>query len=160
MAGELYPVAGWKIHIGGTKPAQTSDFVAGDFSGESWTEIDGWSQMGSFGDAAQAITTALINRNRDVKQKGTANAGTMENVFAWVPGDAGQAALLAAAAPSVKDNYAFKVEASDTGGSTPTIFYFIALVMGSQRQGGDANTIQNISATLEINSNVVEVAAT
>ena len=156
----LYPVAGWKIFIGGTKADQSSDFVAGDFSGESWTEIDGWSQAGSFGDAAQVITTALVNRNRDIKQKGTANAGTMENVFAWIPDDAGQAALKAASLPSVKDSYAFKVTASDTGGSTPTTFYFIGLVMGFMRSGGDANTIQNVSATVEINSNVVEVAAT
>lgn len=157
---DLYPVAGWKIYIGGTKASQTTDFVAGDFSGESWTEIDGWSQAGSFGDAAQVITTALINRNRDAKQKGTANAGTMENVFAWLPDDSGQAALEAAAAPSVKDNYAFKIEASDTSGSTPTTFYFIALAMGFSRQGGGANTIMNVACTLELNSNIVEVAAT
>lgn len=157
---DLYPVAGWRIYIGGTKASQTADFVEADFSGESWTEIDGWSQMGSFGDAAQTITTALINRGRDSKQKGTANAGSMENVFAWVPGDAGQAALVAAAAPSVKNNYAFKITASDTGGATPTTYYFIALAMSSQRAGGDANTILNINATLEINSNIVEVAAT
>lgn len=156
----LYPVAGWKIYIGGTKADQDTDFVAGDFSGESWTEIDGWSQAGGFGDAAQVITTAVINRNRDAKQKGTANAGTMENVFVWIPDDSGQAALKAAAAPSVKDNYAFKVTASDTSGSTPTTFYFIGLVMGFSRAGGDANTIQTVSATVEINSNIVEVAAT
>ena len=157
---DLYPVAGFKIYIGGTKTAQTTDFVEADFSGESWTEVDGWSQMGAFGDAAQTITTAIINRGRDTKQKGTANAGSMENVFAWIPGDAGQDALVAAAAPSDKNNYAFKIEASDTGGVTPTIFYFIALVMSKQNAGGEANTIQNRTFTLEINSNIVEVAAT
>jgi len=157
---DLFPVAGWKIYIGGTKASQAADFTASDFSGESWVEIDGWSQMGAFGDAAQTITTALINRGRDAKQKGTSNAGSMQNVFAWLPSDSGQAALIAAAEPSVKDNYAFKVTASDTSGSTPTTFYFIALAMSSQRAGGDANTIQTMTATLEINSNVVEVAAT
>lgn len=157
---DLYPVAGWHIYIGGTKAAQSTDFVAGDFSAETWTEIDGWSQAGAFGDAAQTITTALINRSRDAKQKGTSNAGSMQNVFAWLPSDAGQAALIAASSPSVKDNYAFKITASDTGGSTPTTFYFIALVMGHQFAGGGANTIQNLNGTLEINSNVVSVAAT
>lgn len=159
----LYPVAGSKIYIGGTKSDQADDFTESDFSGESWVEIDGWSQMGGFGDAAQVITTSLINRNRDIKQKGTGNAGAMENVFAWIPGDSGQSALKTAADPSDKNNYAFKVEAPDEGSSsppTPTTFYFIGPVMSFTRQGGDANTISNISATIEINSNVVEVAAT
>lgn len=156
----LFPVAGMKIYIGGTKADQSTDFVASDFNGESWTEIDGWSQCGGFGDAAQTITTALINRSRDSKQKGTANSGTMENVFAWNPDDAGQTALKAAAAPSVKDNYAFKVTFADTSGSTPTTVYFIGIVQSYQFAGGDANTILNINATIDINSNLVEVAAT
>ena len=156
----LYPVAGCKIYIGGVLSDKNADFVESDFSGQSWTEIDGWSQMGSIGDAAQTITTELINRGRDVKQKGTANAGTMENVFAIVPTDAGQAALIAAAAPSNKSNYAFRIDLNDASGGAPSKRYFIALAMSKQEAGGSANTIQNLNATLEINSNIVRVAAT
>ena len=156
----LYPVAGCKIYIGGVLSDKNADFVESDFSGQSWTEIDGWSQMGAVGDAAQTITTELINRGRDVKQKGTANAGTMENVFAIVPGDAGQTALRAAAAPSNKNNYAFRIDLNDANGGAPSKRYFVALAMSQQEAGGSANTIQNLNATLEINSNIVRVAAT
>lgn len=152
---DLFPVAGKKIYIGGIKATQSSDFVASDFASESWTEIDGWETHGAFGDSAQLITTSLINRNRDLKQKGTANAGQMQNNFVIVPGDAGQAALRAAASGTNKSNYAFRVLGNETG--TPGSAYFVALVMGVPEQGGSANTIRMLQVSLEINSNVVIV---
>lgn len=150
----LYPVAGSKIYIGSAKEDQAADFVESDFSGETWTEIDGWSQMGGIGDAAQVITTSLINRGRDAKQKGTSNAGSMQNVFAVIDDDPGQIALIAAAEPSNKDNYAFRVDLSNGAKR-----YFVGLVVTAQEAGGEANTIGNLNATIEVNSNVVKVAA-
>lgn len=153
---DLYPVAGMKIYIGGTKTTQTSDFVAGDFASESWTEVDGWETCGAFGDAAQVITTSLINRGRDLKQKGTKNAGSMQCNFAQIDGDSGQAKLLTASQST--SNYAFRVDGSETGG-TPSKRYFVGLVMGFSEQGGSANSIRMIQANIEINSNIVRVAA-
>lgn len=162
---ELYSVAGWKIFIGDTTmQSQAADFTASDYSGQTWTEIDGWEQMGAFGDAAQAITTSLINRGRDIKTKGTKNAGSMDNRFAALLGtspDAGQTAVIAA--EGTPDNYAFKIEANDVPSSgpspTPTTFYFIGLVMNKTMQGGGANSTQLRGFNVEINSNIVEVAA-
>lgn len=163
MAGtDLYPVAGSKIYIGGVKATQATDFTASDFSAVTWVEIDGWSQMGAIGDSAQTITTALINRGRDVKQKGTRNAGSMQNVFAEIRADAGQAALIAAEKTS--SNYAFKIEGDDAATSPasptpqPSKVYFVGLVTSAQKAGGAANTVKNLNCTIEINSNVVEVA--
>lgn len=112
MAGtDLYPVAGAKIYIGAALATKASDFVAADFASQSWTEIDGWETMGAIGDAAQVITTSLINRGRDVKQKGTRNAGSMQNVFAILASDPGQIALIAA--EKTRSNFAFKIEFDD-----------------------------------------------
>lgn len=146
---DLFAVAGSKIFIGGVKPAQLTNFTASDFSGETWTEIDGWETCGAIGDVAEVISTNLINRGRTVKQKGTRNAGTMENTFAVIDNDPGQAALKVA--ESADDNYAFKIE-----WSTGEVFFFVALVMSKARPGGGANTVQMIAATMEINSNIVE----
>lgn len=164
MAGtDLYPVAGAKIFIGDAKATQTADFVASDFSAVSWTEIDGWETMGSIGDTAQTITTSMINRGRDVKQKGTRNAGSMQNVFAILATDPGQLALIAAEKTS--SNYAFKIEFDDAATSPasptpqPSKRYFVGLVTTAQEAGGGANTIQKLNATIEINSNIVHVAA-
>lgn len=164
MANELYPVAGMRIFIGGVLASKNSDFVEGDFAGQSWIEIDGWETYGAIGDSAALITTQLINRGRDIKQKGTTNAGSMQNNFAVLPDDPGQIALIAAGAGANKNNYAFKIEGNDTPASganpQPTKRYFIGLVMGTPEQGGNANTAQLMQATIEINSNIVRVAAT
>jgi hypothetical protein len=112
MSGDLFPVAGARIYIGGVIQTQSTDFAASDFSGETWTEIDGWETMGAIGDAAQEIKNSLINRKRDIKMKGTFDAGSMQNNFAILPTDAGQLALIAARATS--HNYAFKIVYDDT----------------------------------------------
>lgn len=156
---DLFPVAGAKIYIGGAKATQATNFVAADFVSETWTEIDGWETAGVIGDAATLITTQLINRNRDVKQKGTRNAGSMQNMFAHIAGDSGQAAMLAAEAST--NNYAFRVVYDDipSGGSVGTTVYFVGLVTSWQRQNGAANTVRLYNGTIEVNSNVVPVAA-
>lgn len=146
---DLYAVAGSTIAIGGVLASQADDFEASDFAAQTWVNIDGWETAGAIGDVAEVIATNLINRGRTVKQKGTKNAGSMENTFAVIDGDAGQAAIKAASAAD--DNYAFRIT-----WSTGEIFYFIALVMTNSRPGGGANTVMMLAATLEINSNIVE----
>lgn len=161
MAGNLYPVAGCKFYIGEAIDTKNGDFIASEFAGQSWVEVDGWMQVGAYGDNAEVVNFQLVNRGRDLKQKGTANAGSMQNVFADLPVDEGQILMRAAAAPSNKNNYAFKVELNDvpTGGTTPSIRYFIGLVMTAEEAGGGPNTPRSINFNVEINSNIVAVAA-
>lgn len=149
MPSELFAVSDSKIFIGGALSTKKADFIAGDFTSQTWVEIDGWETCGAIGDAAETITTTLINRGRAIKQKGTNNAGSMENTFAVIDGNAGQTALFAAQASD--DNYAFKIE-----WSTGEVWSFIGLVMTKARAGGDANAVHMINATIEINSNIVE----
>lgn len=159
----LYPVAGLRLYIGAIMEDQATDFVESDFttanaSPDSWTEIDGWEQMGPLGDGAADIATTLINRNRTAHQKGTADAPTMSNVFKIVAGDPGQTKLIAAGVPSNKSNYSFRIVGNE--GGTPSKQYFLGLVMGTPEQGGSANTIRGLAANIQINSNIVYVAAT
>lgn len=108
----LVSTAGCKFYIGGVLSATAADFTEASFAGQTWVEVDGWMTKGDLGDSAEEINTPLINRSRNVKQKSTFDAGTMENVFAWTPGDAGQAALIAAS--KTRSEYAFKVAYSNT----------------------------------------------
>lgn len=156
----LYPVSGCKIFIGeDPMDEQSADFVAADFTAVVWTEIAKWTQMGPFGDTAQLITTDLISEGRTKKQKGTRNAGSMQNVFAVDNLDEGQIALLAA--EKTFWNYPIKVELNDKPdpAGTNSLRFFIALIMQAQDAGGGANTIQTLNAMFEINSNVVHVEA-
>ena len=160
----LNAVAGQKIFIGGQLDAETGDMVAADFTSQTWVEIDGWETCGALGDTAALISTDLINRGRTVKQKGTNNAGSMQNQFAIIPADAGQIALIAAS--KTRKDYAFKIENNDAALTPPSPVpqpskrYFVGLVMTAEEPGGSANTIQMLNATIEINSNIVRVAAT
>jgi len=156
----LYPVAGCKFFIG-TNPfvELAADAVAADFTSQTWIEMKSWTQMGSYGDTAQLITTDLIGEGRTKKQKGTKNAGTMANVFALANTDAGQLKAITAAASI--SNYAFKVELNDKVGAqvNNSLREFYGLVMSAQEAGGGPNTVQTLNVTIEINSNIVAIAA-
>lgn len=157
----LVPVSGMQIYIGGTMTAKTT-YTEDEFSGESWTEIKGWETKGEIGDAANIISTTLINEGRVVKTKGTFDAGSSVHRFAEILGDAGQTALkTAAAAKGASANYAFKVEYDDlpSGGANPTTELFTAIVSGYRKVSVGGNAVVMIEGTLERTSNLVEVAA-
>ena len=158
----LYPVAGCKFWISNLPFTELAvDAVAADYSGVAWVEVKKWTQMGSYGDSAQLINTDLIGEGRTKKQKGTDNAGSMANVFATDVLDAGQIRVLTAS-QDVK-NYAFKVELNDKGpgvGALNSTRLMYGLVMQAQQAGGGPNTVQTLNATMEINSNITNTAAT
>lgn len=157
---EMYSIAGERIYIGSAAISdQNDDFEASDFSSVTWVEITGWTQRGEFGDAAAVVTSDQIGRSRTKKAKGTNNAGTMENVFDRNDSDAGQAKLKEAMAAS--DNYPIRVlDPLRSGESTAAYAMFIGLVMSSRRNSGGPNDPDRISCSIEINSNIVDVAAT
>lgn len=160
----MYPVAGQRIFIGPAMELPDADVTESDFAEFAegdWIEIDGWETHGALGDAAALMTTPLINRNRDIKQKGTRNAGSMQNNFAILRDDPGQLALIAA--EKTDHNYAFRILGNDAPvvgtAPKPSERLFVGLVMGAPEQGGSANTTQLMQSTIEVNSNIVRVAA-
>lgn len=157
----LYPVAGCKFYISTDPfPEQSDDVTEADFAAVVWIEVGKWTSMGPFGDSAQLITTDLIGEGRTKKMKGTKNAGSMANVFAIDNTDPGQIKMLEAS--ETLNNYAFQVELNDADGLTGSensLRQFYGLVMSAQEAGGGANTVQTVNATVEINSNIVAIAA-
>lgn len=157
VSSEVRPVAGKKIYIGGAMTPSDS-LTNSSFSSQTWTQIKGWETAGAIGDSAATITVALIDTARDTKVKGTKNAGSMTNNFARLNGDAGQTALIAAAADN--QNYAFKIEGNEAGATTVSQLLFVGLPMSTPMTGGNANTADMMSCNIEVNSNIVKVAAT
>lgn len=160
---KMYAVAGCTISIGDAPiDDQDDDFEASDFDAITWTEIKGWVTMGAHGDAATLVTSDQIGNPRTKKAKGTRNAGSMENVFDVVADDPGQLAMIAA--EKSNQNYPFRIVYNDapaTGSApAPSESLFIGLVTSGQRSGGGANDPRRRAMTIEINSNIVEVAAT
>jgi hypothetical protein len=72
--------------------------------------------------------------------------------------DAGQLALIAAG--KTRNNYPFKIEATDAPvGGTASQRLFLGLVMGTPETFEGANDVRKLQANIEINSNIVVVAA-
>jgi hypothetical protein len=107
----LYPVSGCQFYIGPAIELPDGDAVIADFASVSWTRVREWMEAGALGDAAALITTPIIDRGRDIKQKGTRNAPSRQDNFGLVPTDEGQIALLAAEATN--HNYPFKCILND-----------------------------------------------
>lgn len=103
----LSKVAGSKLYIGGRVPYKSSISLA-DFSGQVWTEVDGWQQTGDLGAEQEAITQTLINRNVTLYSKGVISFPIMQNIMIPMLDDAGQIKF-AAAQKSCKP-FAFKIE--------------------------------------------------
>jgi hypothetical protein len=142
-------VAGSRFYIGGVVADQVADFVAGDFSSQSWVEVDGWQLMGDLGEEPTVITTPLINRNRDKAMKGTRQVVTMENRFTIIDADAGQLACIAAEA--VNSDYAFRIVFPSAAQRL-----FAGPVVSAKEMGGEANTIRFLQVNIARNSNVVK----
>ena len=154
----LFATAGSKLFIGSAKSFNGDDFDVSDFSSVSWTEIGGTTNLGSAGDTSELITSNHIGEARTRKLKGTRNAGSMQVVCDLDYADPGQLALIAA--EKAKESYAFKVVFNDApAGGTPSVRYFVALVMTAGEQWDEANSVMKLNATLEIDSNIVRVAA-
>ena len=157
MSG-LFVTAGSTVHIGGAKAFTGTDFTSSDFSGETWVEGGGLTNLGGVGDTSELITSEQISRNRTRKAKGTRNAGSMELMFDIDYADAGQLAFIAA--EKAKESYAIKVTFNDApSGGTPSERYFVALVMSAREQYDEANSVMKLAVTLEVDSNVVRVVA-
>jgi hypothetical protein len=107
----LYPVAGSKFFIGPAMELPDVDVTEADFASVVWTEVKNYMEAGALGDAAALITTPLIDRGRDMKQKGTRNAPSRQDNFAVAINDPGQIALLAA--EKTVYNYPFRVDLND-----------------------------------------------
>lgn len=146
----LFPVSGSIIDIGQVVAAKTTDFVVGDFSGQSWINLPWWESGSPFGDEASEIATDYIDTGRTQKTKGTRNAGTMTCVFGIDDTSDGQATLYGA--ESTDDDWAFRITYP-----SGAVRYFIAKVMSVREDVSGPNNDLKVSAALGINSNVVRV---
>lgn len=154
----LFATAGAKLFIGGILAMKSTDFVAADFTGETWVEVKQLESLGSLGDASNEIAQDIIGEKRTKRLKGTRVAPPMEVIAGIDYADAGQIALHAA--EKTKFDYAFKVTFDDApSGGTPSERLFIAKVGGAVEAYDTANQVMKLNASLWVNSNVVRVNA-
>uniref|UniRef100_UPI003BAB2781 hypothetical protein n=1 Tax=Stappia sp. TaxID=1870903 RepID=UPI003BAB2781 len=155
----LFSTAGMQIHIGDAPMAfNGTDFVASDFDSVTWTEIGGHTNLGASGDTSELITSNHIARARTRKAKGPRNAGSQIIVMDLDYADAGQVALIAG--EKTPYTYPIRLTLNDAPpGGTPSQRLYVALIMTQSEQWDEATSLNKLNVTLEIDSNIVRVAA-
>ena len=130
-------VARSKIYIGGSSATYLTD---------TYVPISEITDIGEFGDQAEAVKINYIDSGRVNKAKGTRDAGTFEFTVTRNMGDAGQTAVRAAAASDFEFN--IKIEASDKPnanvGSKPTTQYLRGLVSEKVKFGGSNDFVTQV----------------
>jgi len=150
---EPVTAAGTKLYIGGTG-------VLGSES--SWIEIGDVTNLGEFGRVYQKIEHKPVAERGTQKFKGGYDDGALNLDMARVPGDTGQAALIAARDSDLA--YNFKVELNDrpvtSSAALPTTFKFKAKVMSYTANPGQRDNLVGAKVVVEIDSGtIVEAAA-
>lgn len=127
-----------------------------------YLEIGMVENLGEFGDEANKVTASPLGEARVRKAKGVADAGTLALTVYHDPLDAGQAAMIACAAPTYRQKRAFKVilpDAPDEATYTNSVIYFRGLVMSRRRNVGAADNVIRTTFSIEIDSGLTEVLA-
>lgn len=145
---------GAKLYIC-TTPTPAADDVSA-YSALSWVEVGEVESIGAFGDKASAITFTSLSDARVQKLKGPRDAGDVDVVYAHDPSDTGQQAL--STAQATKFSYPFKVTVPDAqdASATDSAFYFQAKVSGVPINPGSATDVLKRTATLSIDTAIVE----
>ncbi len=148
-ATEAFTSAGSIISIINADPAT---FDAAGYAAQAHVAIGEVVDIPEFGKEFALVTHNPLASRRTRKKKGSYNNGSFTLNMARAPGDAGQ--IIGLAALELDDPSSFEVTLQDG-----TKLYFMALVMSYKTSIGTVDQITAASITLEIDSDIVEVAA-
>lgn len=154
----IQSLSGATISLSATRPA-SFDAAGYQATGIAWTDIGEVDNYGNHGMTATiteftAVDTAIVQ-----KIKGSKNYGTMSLSMGYVPGDAGQTLLEAAAESSNRYSAKIQYPAGD-GETTGEVHYLDVLVAKKENQDGSVNDVRKLAADLAICKKPVVVDAT
>lgn len=142
--------AGSKLAISAGVPA--SQNLTG-YEALTYTSIAGVESIGGFGATTEVVTFQPLDGPVE-KYKGPTNYGQLSPSIKVDDGDAGQALIQVASAPTNNAWYAFRVTKPDG-----SLRFFQAGVFGFPETVGAANSMIMAAPSIEINTAVVKKAA-
>ena len=145
----VFTSAGTTLGISAVLPAT---YTSTAFALLTFTDVGEITDMGEFGREYALVTHNPLGDRRTVKRKGSYNDGALTMSLGRVPSDAGQALLLTARDDD--DSYAFVVTLQDG-----TKQYFSGQVMSYTTSVGSVDQITGASVMVEIDNDIIEVAA-
>lgn len=143
--------AGSTLHIATGVPA-TYDQAGFEAVGITYTAVGEITDLGEFGTEYNAVTHTALGQRQTKKFKGSYNNGSLQLQMARDTSDAGQTAIQAAL--DSDNSYTFKVTLQDG-----TKMYFTGKVMSYRTNVGSVDQITGATTTIEVDSDIVEVAA-
>lgn len=158
----IFAAAGSRFFIGDAAiDDKDTDFIATDFDSVTWVEVSPLESIGTIGQEASEITFDQLNRKRTKVIKGNRRAPNLEVTAGLNYSNAGQAQMLAA--EGTEHNYPVRVMFNDapaTGSApTPSERMMIGLVMKVGETADEANSVQRLTSSIAVNSNVVRINA-
>jgi hypothetical protein len=150
MASLTQTLAGAKFYIGGTYAGTETEVDASDFTGETWTLVNGLVSFSAFGDSVEFVSQVEMATSRVQRAKSVLDAGEVTVLYAYRRGDPGQQAIRSAGIGA--DDYKFRLLYKD--GSEEL---WIGQIGGNRNPGGTARDFRNRETTMAINTNIVEV---
>lgn len=154
MSSEANTSAGTRLYVSAAQPAT---YDAAGYALLSWTEVGEIISIPEFGKSYNLVTHNPLGDRKTYKRKGSYNEGNLACQLARVPDDAGQAIVITAL--DSDDPISFKVDFGD-GETTNTLQNFSGLVMSYTTNTGSSDQIRTASVSIEIDGDIVEVAAT
>ena len=143
--------AGSTLHIATGVPT-TYDQAGFEAVGLTYVAIGEITDLGEFGTEYSVVNHTALGQRQTKKYKGSYNNGSLQLQMARDTDDAGQTALRDAL--DSDDSYTFKVTLQDG-----TKAYFTGKVMSYRTSVGSVDQITGATTTVELDSEIVEVAA-
>ncbi len=121
----------------------------------SFVEVGELTDLPEYGPNYEVVSHEPLKTGRTEKYKGFKDNGSLSLSLGWDPTDAGQAILSAGCDGDGEfDTHSFKVEYQDG-----TVEYFYGLIFSYTRAPSTSNSIVGSTVQIEINSDIVQVAA-
>ncbi len=144
MSSDIKITLGTEMHIAPEVPATYDEAGYGAIT--SYVEVGQVASIPTFGGSAEVPTFTPLKSGVVNKRKGSINYGAPTIPFASVLSDAGQQALQEGFDGAERNTvHSFKLVNSEIG-----TVYFTGMVSGFQYNYGDANSINQSEATIEI----------
>lgn len=146
---KAFTSAGTTLGVSATAPAT---YDQAGFELLTFTEVGEITDLGEYGRQYNLVTHNPLGDRRTVKRKGSYNDGALSMQLARVPDDTGQVILINAL--DTDDSIACEITLQNGD-----IQYFTAQVMSYTTGVGSVDQITNAACNLEIDNDIIEVAA-
>ncbi len=141
--GDTYIELGTKLKIAPGRPA-TEDQAG--YGALTWTEIEGVISLPERGDTINDVSEPTLKDGRVEHFNGSKDGGVLTAPIKYIEGDAGQAALVAAA--GTNDTYSFQEVDSD---GVQAHFYY-GRVQSVMRREATPDSFKGYSSNIAVNS--------